>query len=237
MLSYKSREGIGILIGVSTLALSLSPYEVFYIALLTLSFLIGYEVSKAIGLKLFYAAPLTFIFSSISPGLGLLCALLISFYHGWRSWHFEDFLKSLLVSIYAGHLPMYLLNIKSIDGYALVKLIFFVWAVDVFSYYAGKKFGKNLLAPRLSPKKTWEGLMGGFLAGTISLMLFYGLKGLLWSPPMVAFALLGDLFKSYIKRSVGIKDFSNILGEHGGFTDRFDSLIFTAPLYLFLLKF
>ncbi|MFN4319129.1 MAG: phosphatidate cytidylyltransferase [Aquificaceae bacterium] len=237
MLSYKSREGIGILIGVSTLVLSLSPYEVFYIALLTLSFLIGYEVSKAIGLKLFYAAPLTFIFSSISPGLGLLCALLISFYHGWRSWHFEDFLKSLLVSIYAGHLPMYLLNIKSIDGYALVKFIFFVWAVDVFSYYAGKKFGKNLLAPRLSPKKTWEGLMGGFLAGTISLMLFYGLKGLLWSPPMVTFALLGDLFKSYIKRSVGIKDFSNILGEHGGFTDRFDSIIFTAPLYLFLLKF
>ncbi len=237
MLSYKSRESIGILIGVLTLVLSLSPYEIFYTALLVLSFLIGYEVSKAIGSELFYAAPLTFIFGSISPELGILCVLLISFYAGWKSWNFEDFLRSFLISIYAGYLLTYLLNIKAIDNYAIVKLIFFVWAVDVFSYYTGKKFGKTPLSPRLSPKKTWEGLMGGFLAGTILLAVFYGPKGLLWSPLMVAFALLGDLFKSYIKRSVGIKDFSNVLGEHGGFTDRFDSLIFTAPIYLFLLKF
>ena len=78
--------------------------------------------------------------------------------------------------------------------------------------------------------------MGG-LAGVITMWVFHGFKGILWSLPLVAIALMGDLFKSFIKRQVGIKDFSNVLGEHGGFTDRFDSLLFTAPVYLFLLKF
>lgn len=237
MLSYKSRETIGLLIGLLTLAFSLSPYAVFYLAVLTLSFFIGYEVSKAIGLTPFYIAPITFIFGSISLELGLLCALLLSLYVGWKGWSFEDFLKSLLVSIYAGFLPTFLLELKTLEDYALIKLLFFVWAVDIFSYYTGKKLGRTPLSPRLSPKKTWEGLICGALAGSVLLLIFYGLKGLLWSPLMVASAVFGDLFKSYIKRSVDIKDFSNIFGEHGGFTDRFDSLIFTAPLYLFLLKF
>ncbi len=237
MLYYKSREFIGFFIGLLSVLVALSPSPIFYIALLTLSSLIGYEVSRAIAFRFFFFAPLTLFFSSISLELGLLCALLLSLYVGWKSWLFEDFLKALLVCIYAGLLLVFLLQLKELESYSLLKLLFFVWAVDVFSYYTGKKFGKHPLALRLSPKKTWEGLIGGALAGALVLILFYGLKGLIWSVFMVATALLGDLFKSYIKRTLGIKDFSHILGEHGGFTDRFDSLIFTAPLYLFLLKF
>lgn len=237
MLFYKSRESVGILIGLLTLIISLSPYAIFYLAVLILSFFIGYEVSKAIGLNLFYVAPITFMFGSVSSELGLLSALLFSLYAGWRSWVFEDFLKSLLISVYAGYLPTFLLELKTLENYTLIKLLFFVWAMDVFSYYAGRSFGKTLLSPRLSPKKTWEGLVGGAIASSTLLFFLHGLKGLLWSPFMVASALFGDLFKSYIKRSVGIKDFSHVFGEHGGFTDRFDSLIFTAPLYLFLLKY
>jgi len=187
VLSYKNRESIGILIGVLTLVLSLSPYEIFYIALLVLSFLIGYEVSKAIGSVLFYAAPLTFIFGSISSELGILCVLLISFYAGWKSWDFEYFLKSFLISIYAGYLLTYLLNIKAIDNYAIVKLIFFVWAVDVFSYYTGKKFGKTPLAPRLSPKKnvgrSYAWLFGGY----------YTFSSLLWTKGSLMVSPYGSL--------------------------------------------
>ncbi|MCS6956868.1 MAG: phosphatidate cytidylyltransferase [Aquificaceae bacterium] len=237
MLSYKSREVVGISIGLITILLSLSPYPVFYLGLFVLSLLIGFEISKALSIKEFYVAPLTFLFASLSPELGTLSLLLLSFLLGWKSWSLDGFLRALLVCLYAGFLPLFVLELKGMDSYALIKLLFFVWAVDIFSYYVGKNFGKRRMSPRLSPKKTWEGLVGGGFAGLLVLLFLHGAEGILWSPLMVFGAVMGDLFKSFIKRQVGIKDFSTLLGEHGGFTDRFDSLLFTAPLYLFLLKF
>lgn len=237
MRSFRGRELAGLLIGSVTLLVSLSPYPFFYLAVLTLSLLVGLELSRALELRAFYIAPLTFLSASIASELGFISLLLLSLYVGWKAWSMEDFLKALLVSLYGGFLLLFLLQLKGMGDYALLKLLLFVWAVDVFSYYCGKKFGKRWMAPRLSPRKTWEGLLGGSLAGSFALLLLHGPKGLLWSPLLVAGAVLGDLFKSFIKRQVGIKDFSGVLGEHGGFTDRFDSLLFTAPLYLFLLKF
>lgn len=234
---FRSREIVGLAIGLVTVALTFSPYPVFYTGLVILSALIGYEISKAIGFKLFYVAPATFFLASVSTELGLLCALILTLYAGWKDWSLESFLKALIVSVYAGLLPPFLLFLKEAGSQHLIKLLLFVWAVDIFSYYVGKNFGRRPLAPRLSPKKTWEGLLGGMLAGSAVLSVFHGYRGLLMALPLTVVALLGDLFKSFIKRQVGIKDFSNVLGEHGGFTDRFDSLLFTAPLYLFLLKF
>lgn len=237
-LSFRSREKAGLLIGVVTIVISLSPYPIFLLGLVFLSFMIGYELSRALEHPHFYFAPLTLLASLVSIELGLMLVFLLSLYSGWLSWSLQSMLKSLLISSYGGLLPSFLSNLKSMDSYAVIKLLVFVWAVDIFSYYVGKSFGKTQLAPRLSPKKTWEGLLGGAVAGIIALIVLHGfLKGLLWSPLLIATALLGDLFKSFIKRQVGIKDFSHVLGEHGGFTDRFDSLLFTAPLYLFLLKF
>ncbi len=234
-LSLKSRESIGILVGGLAIALVLSPYPIFYAGVLALSLFIGYEVSKALSFELFYMPPLTFLVSSLSFELGLISALLLSFYAGWKGWSMDGLFKALLICLYAGVLPVFLLSLK--EDYSLLKLLVFVWAVDVFSYYVGRRFGKSPLSPRLSPKKTWEGLVGGGVAGTVVMIVFHGFKGFLWSPFLISLALMGDLFKSFIKRHVGIKDFSNVLGEHGGFTDRFDSLLFTAPVYLFLLKF
>lgn len=113
---------------------------------------------------------------------------------------------------------------------------------DTFALFAGMLFGKRKLAPQLSPKKTVEGALGGAL-GAMASMLVYGvlvrvcfqfsvnfpllaLYGLLGS---VA-AQLGDLSFSYIKRQYQLKDFGNILPGHGGILDRFDSVIFCAPL-------
>ncbi len=233
---YRSREFIGILVGLITIAFVLSPYPLFYAGVLALLSLIGYELSKALDFEFLYMPPLTFLVSSFSLELGLIFVLLLSFYAGWRQWSMDSFLKALLVCTYAGVLPVFLLELKE-NSYALLRLLVFVWAVDIFSYYVGKNFGKRPLSPRLSPKKTWEGLVGGALAGTFVMAFSHGFKGILWAPFLVLMALMGDLFKSFIKRQVGIKDFSNVLGEHGGFTDRFDSLLFTAPVYLFLLKF
>lgn len=120
---------------------------------------------------------------------------------------------------------------------------------DAFALFAGMAFGKHKLAPRLSPKKTVEGAVGGFAGAIVSMMVY----GLVWSllfpeSPALSYPVLavygalgsivsqvGDLSFSCIKREYGIKDFGNILPGHGGILDRFDSVIFCAPLMELLL--
>ncbi|MCS6875776.1 MAG: phosphatidate cytidylyltransferase [Aquificaceae bacterium] len=233
---FRSREFIGLLVGFIAILVSFLPYYLFYACVFILSFLIGFEVSKVLGKDSYYPTALTFLTGSVALELGIVASLLLSLYAGWKSWHMEDMLKGMLICIYAGLLPVFLLELKSIEGYQILKLLLFVWAVDVFSYYVGKNLGRHPMAPRLSPKKTWEGLLGGAVAGLVVLLAFHGLVGFVWSMLLIPSAVMGDLFKSFIKRQVGVKDFSGVLGEHGGFTDRFDSLLFTAPVYVFLLK-
>lgn len=118
---------------------------------------------------------------------------------------------------------------------------------DAFALFAGMRFGKHKLAPHLSPKKTIEGSVGGFLGAALCCVLYglfiskvlghapvywmlalYGLLGSLVSQ-------LGDLSFSYIKRQYGIKDYGHLFREHGGVLDRFDSVTFCAPLTYLLL--
>lgn len=113
--------------------------------------------------------------------------------------------------------------------------------VDTGAYLVGKSIGKHKLAPELSPGKTWEGSLGGFLlAVVVGSLLGWALR----LPPgfaITASALigvvsqLGDLAKSAIKREIGIKDFGTLIPGHGGVLDRFDSLLFTAPTVYWLL--
>lgn len=119
---------------------------------------------------------------------------------------------------------------------------------DAFALFAGMLFGKHKLAPVLSPKKTVEGAVGGFV-GTIVGMVIYGLIVEFACGRTVSYTLmmlygafgsvvsqLGDLSFSYIKREYGIKDFGNIFPGHGGVLDRFDSVIFCAPLIELFLR-
>ena len=134
-----------------------------------------------------------------------------------------------------------------------LSLFFLVWAADIFAYYVGKYFGRRALAPRVSPNKTWEGAAGG-LVGTMATAIllktlslgFIGrtdpaLEFLAW-PNVVVLALIcgiigpiGDLAESKLKRSVSVKDSGTLLPGHGGLLDRFDTMIFAAPVaYLYL---
>jgi phosphatidate cytidylyltransferase len=110
------------------------------------------------------------------------------------------------------------------------------WAADVGAYFGGRRFGRTKLAPRVSPNKTWEGVLGGLLVG--SLVAFAGLAWFGFSAgaflPLCIAALLasvvGDLTESMFKRQVGLKDSGTILPGHGGVLDRIDSLTAAIPI-------
>ena len=122
-------------------------------------------------------------------------------------------------------------------------MLFLTWANDTFAYIIGSRIGKNPLFARISPKKTWEGTIGGGLmcmvtAGIVSLF-FKELNTLNWvvvGGIIAIFGTLGDLVESMLKRSVGVKDSGTIMPGHGGFLDRFDAFVFCIPfVYAYLL--
>lgn len=140
-------------------------------------------------------------------------------------------------------------EINPLAGFLLAAaLMMMVWGNDVFAYFIGKNFGKHLLAPKISPKKTWEGFGGGVLGAFIGLGIVmaaapaFPVSALHMLPAVLlvsCFGPIGDLAASKLKRLYGAKDSSNILPGHGGFFDRFDALLLAAPatfLYLELLR-
>ena len=112
-----------------------------------------------------------------------------------------------------------------------------IWMNNTFAYLFGKSFGKRLLAPNISPKKSWEGFWGGAIFAVLFSIL-YGwflvhmpwTQGLVFGFLVAIFATLGDLVQSQMKRQAQVKDSGSLLPGHGGFFDRMDSIIFTAPV-------
>lgn len=128
---------------------------------------------------------------------------------------------------------------------ALLLLVAVIVISDTGQYYAGRSFGRHLLAPAISPKKTIEGAIGGLVAGTVAAALLgrYWLAGV---PPLVLamlgaalvlLGIVGDLFESLLKRSAGVKDSSALIPGHGGILDRIDSWLFAAPVYYVFLRY
>jgi phosphatidate cytidylyltransferase len=135
--------------------------------------------------------------------------------------------------------PLYLLSVMAI-----------VWAADIFAYFSGKAFGKNKLAPSISPGKSWEGAIGGGIAVLViaTLVILFGGNALANTFPVrvqaslgwaatyaililiVAASIVGDLFESQLKRRAGMKDSSSLLPGHGGVLDRIDALVPVLPL-------
>jgi len=128
----------------------------------------------------------------------------------------------------------------------VIFLFILIWSSDTFAYLVGKFFGKHKMAPKISPKKTWEGYAGGVV---LTLVLSYFVE--MYQPQLrgnwvvvgfliAAFAPLGDLVESQLKRTFGVKDSGNIIPGHGGVLDRLDSFLICVPvvyLYFILEKF
>ncbi|HET7572284.1 MAG TPA: phosphatidate cytidylyltransferase [Gaiellaceae bacterium] len=119
-----------------------------------------------------------------------------------------------------------------------------VWAADTFAYLGGRLLGRHKLAPRISPGKTWEGLLIGSLAGVfVAFVALYQSRdgyleiwqALVLGAVVVAAATAGDLFESALKRDMEVKDTGRLLGGHGGVLDRVDALLFAGPAAYYLV--
>jgi phosphatidate cytidylyltransferase len=118
------------------------------------------------------------------------------------------------------------------------------WLQDTSAFFVGRSFGRHKLAPILSPKKTWEGAVGGMIGAVltgIACVLLLGLPISLLQGALLGLVggvagPLGDLSESLIKRQVGLKDAGNLIPGHGGILDRADSLLFTVPILYYLIR-
>ncbi len=174
------------------------------------------------------------------------------------TWHLVDYERGASASgtdfaitvggiFYLGWLGTYFIALRALppDGiWWLITTVTAVWLADTGAYSIGRRFGKHKMAPRLSPKKTWEGYAGGVLGGALSsgvLSVFWHIgagpqSALTWQTGALLGALigalspLGDLGVSMLKRQIGVKDSGNLIAGHGGALDRMDSWLVAVPV-------
>ena len=136
-----------------------------------------------------------------------------------------------------------LLGMDEFLGLTVWLVVITAFGTDICAYFAGVTMGKHKLCPVISPKKTWEGAIGGILGSMILCLVF----GLIFMRHAIVLCLIvgflgsiismfGDLTASIFKRKMGIKDYGNLIPGHGGILDRFDSILFTAPLVYYVVN-
>ncbi|MEK6375128.1 MAG: phosphatidate cytidylyltransferase [Acidobacteriota bacterium] len=209
-------------------------------------------VPLCIAVMLFVVA--AFVFEPISVEMGVFVALLvIPASYVLMSGNLDDALPSsaiaVLATLYVGMLAGSMIRLRN-DFTVGWKLVYFlllvVWLGDAGAYYVGRSLGRHKLSPRISPKKTIEGLVGGITMSVITALVihFTFFKELPLLHAIIAGVILsiagviGDLAESMWKRSAAVKDSGTLIPGHGGFLDRFDSIFFTAPIlysYWFLV--
>lgn len=179
--------------------------------------------------------------------MGLLLALLV-WYVFWSRARVPDVGVSFFGAAYTGLLLCGIIMVRMALpfpwGGILVLLIFLsIWGNDAIAYVVGSRFGKHKLAPRISPKKSWEGLIAGLATSMLFWVVMTFIPGVVMTiPQALAFGLisglmgvLGDLAESRIKRNSGFKDSGTIMPGHGGLLDRCDSLFLVSATSVILL--
>ena len=164
----------------------------------------------------------------------------------------EDALMVFVGIVYVAVMLSYIYKIRILEnGIYIVWLVFISsWGNDTCAYFIGVFFGKHKMAPKLSPKKSIEGAIGGVVgAAAIGVLYGYVVSGSLTivKYPIITFAIasaagallaiVGDLAASAIKRNHDVKDYGKLIPGHGGILDRYDSVIFTAPVVYWVVKF
>lgn len=191
-------------------------------------------VTVASGYLLTFGLFLTFVvelfFAARQPFTNVAYYLLCAFYIGCPF--------ALLSEMSAQYSDAFNPSVPVYHPLRVFGLLLLIWTNDTMAYFVGSKLGRRKLFERISPKKTWEGTIGGgicavLVAWLLSLYIpdFTRTQWLALAVVAAIFGTLGDLVESMLKRSVGVKDSGNLLPGHGGLLDRFDAFIFTLPFY------
>ena len=181
--------------------------------------------------------------------IAYLMVILAVYVFTYPKYKTEQVLHTFFAVIYAAVLMSFIYLVRSgDDGIFLIWLIFLSsWGCDTCAYCAGMLLGKHKMAPVLSPKKSWEGAVGGVVgAALLTLIYCFVFQGSMGSTNRdiimlcmicaigAIISMIGDLTASAIKRNYDIKDYGRLIPGHGGILDRFDSVIFTAPIIYYL---
>jgi phosphatidate cytidylyltransferase len=206
----------------------------------------GYELPSILCILIMLVIMAAFILQELSVEFGMFSALLlIPASYVFSRKPLEDSLPSsaiaVLATTYVGMLGGSLIRLRN-DFPVGSKLVYFlllvVWLGDTGAYYIGRNFGRHKLSPRISPKKTIEGLAGGIVSSVITAVVVhltffreFPLHHAIIAGVLLSFAgVIGDLAESMWKRSADVKDSGTLIPGHGGFLDRFDSIFFTTPI-------
>ncbi|MCA1733484.1 MAG: phosphatidate cytidylyltransferase [Acidobacteria bacterium] len=215
----------------------------------------GYPVQKVLSVILLLILLWTFVDPNVSVEIGVFAILLaIPTAYVFARTPLDEALPASAVcalgTLYIGMLGGALLRLHGDFPLVGAKLVFFlliaVWASDSGAYYVGRRFGKHRLSPRVSPKKTIEGGIGGAIAAMLAAAIVHFTffpefplhHALIAALLLSAAGIIGDLAESMWKRSAAVKDSGGLIPGHGGFLDRIDSVLFTAPIlyaYWFVL--
>ncbi len=197
------------------------------------------------------------VMNYIALGFWLLAVILLSGYPDhfkfWRSTNLLVAVTGLFLLTLTWYSLISIHSVKelsfaqtTISGpYLVLSVMMLVWLADTGAYFSGKRFGKHKLAPKISPGKTIEGVLGGLLLAIIVVCLFTLYHGgsaqdylyiIAISAVSVIFSVIGDLMESMYKRQAKIKDSSNLLPGHGGILDRIDSITAAGPIFFISLS-
>lgn len=190
--------------------------------------------------------------------IALLFTTLITFFELFRNKGsaINNIAATLFGILYIGLLFSSLIAVREFYGYSdflyeqggfiIISIFITIWVCDSAAFFLGTAFGKHKLFPRVSPNKSWEGAVAGFIFSLITMtaLKFLLLDFLNWTDVVILGSIvgivgqIGDLIESLIKRDAGVKDSSALIPGHGGIFDRFDSLLYTSPfVYLYLANF
>lgn len=201
----------------------------------------GYGPSTPLGLLLIALL----LLGAYRPQWGLIrpaVAGMVMLTLGWQLFQADspapmvDWALTVAGGLYLGWLMGHFLLLRAEGLRWIVVALLSTWICDSGAYFVGLSFGRHKLWPRISPKKTWEGAVGGWVSGVVLTTVVTALLGLGWLHGVAIGALVGivapfgDFAVSMLKRQVGVKDSSHLIPGHGGMLDRIDSLLFTIPV-------
>ncbi len=204
------------------------------------------EIIGLIGIIAYYSMAyyLNYHAHLLYPIVGTLLLLMVAYVFSFPKYHMNQIVGTFFAFLYAPVLLGFVYFLRTLEqGIYLIWLIVIVsWVCDTSAYGVGMLFGKHKMAPVLSPKKSVEGAIGGMVGSALlgGIFTYYFLDVKVWIIVVVCLicsflSQIGDLAASAIKRNYEIKDYGKIIPGHGGIMDRFDSMIFVAPIIYFII--